>query len=727
MGDRVLITGVQEFVGRYLAADWLAADPDALLLGLDAQPRSDASFPYRVTWGESTVPAPVPADLRCALATPRYRIETLDFLDVPMLVRRIREFRPTLVVHLYSAFRDDRPDRLFRRNVESTIALIEAIAGAGIDSPRLLLGSSGGVYGAQSARSLPLRETTRCRPVDLYSVSKRTSEQVARILCARHRIRSIWARIFNVTGPAGEERHFCEHVAAQAASIAASARAPILEVGNLESTRDFVDVRDVARALRLLALRGAAGERYNIARGEEVPIRFVLEECVRIAGIRDRIALRTHPERPIDIPRHYASVEKIRRLGFRPRIDLRQTLSDILDYYGSQVRPRACGQRRIEPDHGGCLRVVVPALHSYEVTIDPNSFAGLPRRLAVMFPESRMILLTDERVERLYTSMLRGDMESIGLRVSLVAIPEGEASKSTEVYRGLIRRLRREEFDRRAVLVNVGGGMVTDLGGFVAATYMRGVAYVNVPTTLLAQHDAAVGGKVAINTPWAKNFVGAFHHPHAVFVDPCLLATLSDRDMASGIAEAVKVAVTGDPDLFALLECEVDAIRRLREPEVLATLIRRAAARKIDLLSADPYETDLRRKLNLGHTFGHSLETELGYGSIRHGEAVACGVAVATEVARARGACDDASADRIRRLLARYDLPPRLPQARLRAACERLREIRLVRGCKLNFVLPTGVASVEIVDEIEPAEIEAAIEAVCSSMQSVRCSKERRP
>jgi 3-dehydroquinate synthase len=250
---------------------------------------------------------------------------------------------------------------------------------------------------------------------------------------------------------------------------------------------------------------------------------------------------------------------------------------------------------------------------------------------------------------------------------------------------------------------------------------MRGVAYVNVPTTLLAQHDAAVGGKVAVNTAFAKNFVGAFHHPRAVFADPATLATLDERHIAAGIAEAIKVALCGNEALFCLLEEGVLAIRQWRDARVLGEVVRRATRKKIELLAPDPYEHDLRRALNLGHSFGHPLETELAYTGILHGEAVGFGLAVAVEVARARRVCPDEAAERILALLADYGLPPRVPRGRLLAACARMAEVRLVRGRALHYVLPVGVARVEIVPQVGDDEIRAALDAIAWHPRLGRC------
>jgi 3-dehydroquinate synthase len=327
-----------------------------------------------------------------------------------------------------------------------------------------------------------------------------------------------------------------------------------------------------------------------------------------------------------------------------------------------------------------------------------------------------MALVTDTRVWQLYGRELLGRLRAAGVEVEPVLVPEGERSKSPEQYLVVVEELHRARFDRRGLLVNLGGGLVTDLGGFVAATYMRGVDYINVPTTLLAQHDSAIGGKVAVNTNWgAKNFLGAFHHPRAVFCDPRVLRTLSPRALAAGIAEAIKVALCGEPELFRLLEGSAVAIKA-GEPELLARVVRLAAARKAALLAPDPYEVDLRRVLNLGHTFAHALEAELGYEEVLHGEAVAFGIALATAVALERGHCPRADAIRIISLLRAYDALPEVPRPRLLSALRRLDDIRLVRANRLNYVIPVGVHGVRVLAEVGDDEFRRALDRLGSEL-----------
>ncbi|MCB9881961.1 MAG: 3-dehydroquinate synthase [Planctomycetes bacterium] len=321
----------------------------------------------------------------------------------------------------------------------------------------------------------------------------------------------------------------------------------------------------------------------------------------------------------------------------------------------------------------------------------------------------RVVVLTDDRVRALHAEDLVARFAERGLEASMIVVDEGERSKSFARWLAILERMHDLGFGRRDLLVNVGGGLVCDLGGFCAASYMRGVSYVNVPTTLLAQHDAAIGGKVAVNAPWAKNFVGAFHQPQAVYCDATFLETLSRRDLAAGIAEALKVAIIADVDLFELIEREVFAILDDRAPEILRRVVRRCVSRKLELLEHDPFEMDLRRVLNFGHAYGHALETELEYEGLLHGEAVAQGMWLASVVAHRRGVLEQRSLRRIVGLLERCELALRIPMRARRAALERLSSIRLVRGGDLNYVLPHAIGSVEIVAEVPIEELERAL------------------
>ncbi|HET6201313.1 MAG TPA: 3-dehydroquinate synthase [Planctomycetota bacterium] len=323
---------------------------------------------------------------------------------------------------------------------------------------------------------------------------------------------------------------------------------------------------------------------------------------------------------------------------------------------------------------------------------------------------SRVAVLTDSRVEALHARPLLRSLARAGLDARVVAVPPGERSKSLPTLERVLARMHRLGVDRRTTLLCLGGGVICDLGGFAASAYMRGVPYVNLPTTLVAQLDAALGGKVAVNTPEAKNLIGAFHQPRAVLIDPSLLRTLPPRDLRAGFGEGIKVAILGSRPLFERIEGDREALLG-RDADALAWTIGEAARVKMRLVEADPYEADLRRALNLGHAIAHALETDRHYRGIRHGEAVAFGIATTTELARRRGLVAAADAERILSLLEAYRLPTHLARLEVPSLLRRLRSIRMVRGGRLLFVVPAGIGRVTILEDVKDAELGSALAA----------------
>ncbi len=736
----VLVTGAQGFIGRYTVATWLAADPAVHVVGLGRSARVPDRFTHPVTWGHTGVPAPLTAELAAAEADHRYRYVPADLSDTPLVTELLGRLRPDVIIHLAASLRDEPPQQLVRVNVGALVSLIESIVGSGIDPPRLVLGSSGSVYGNVADRPLPLREDMECRPIDPYSVSKRAAEDMARILAAQHRLDVVEARIFNPVGPGQDERHLCGRLAQQVAAIVAGQSTPEITVGPLHTTRDYIDVRDTASALRALALRGEPGTTYNVATGIESSGDAILSELISLAGLD--VALRTKdvPARAADMERHVADVTRLHGLGWAPLWDLPTSLEATLRYYLDELDPASSGA----PDRTNASDAGTPSggtnqsggttpsggataiLRQPTVTLCPDRSvrcavdvgAGLldelPELLTTVVGPSRLAMLSDARVLDLHGHRVVDALRGAGWDVRVVEVPEGEQAKTLAEFERVIGELHIAGIDRRSVIVNFGGGAITDLGGYVAASYLRGIGYVNVPTTLLGQHDSGIGGKVAVNAPWAKNFIGAFHHPLAVICDPTVLATLAVRDLRCGVAESIKVAICGAPGLFELLESSVDEVLRA-DPTVLAQIVQRSAAHKIELLRPDPYEVDLRRVLNLGHTFGHALEVDVDHSELRHGEAVAFGMVVATRVALELGVCAPHEAARILDLIDRYGLLPPVNPDALPAALDRIDSIRLVRGGRLNFVLPTSTRSAKIYAELADGVLERAVDSVIES------------
>jgi 3-dehydroquinate synthase len=324
----------------------------------------------------------------------------------------------------------------------------------------------------------------------------------------------------------------------------------------------------------------------------------------------------------------------------------------------------------------------------------------------------RVAMVTDRTVATIHAEQLAFRLRGAGLDVAMTSFPAGEASKTLPTATRLLDWLAGTSVARRDVVLAVGGGVVIDTVGWVASAYMRGVPYINVPTTLLGQVDAALGGKVAVDHPSAKNLIGAFYQPKAVVSNTTFLSTLDVRHVAAGLAEAIKKGVIGSPELFELIERVADQALA-RDPVALMDVVRAASVVKCELVSYDPYELDLRRPLNFGHTVGHAVETVTGYGPVLHGEAVAFGMAVAAQIAVTRGMLDPRLRARIVTLLRRVGLPTRPDDlgARIDPAdvVSALEQIRKIRDSRIRFVLPVDLGVTVIADDVTDDEVHRAI------------------
>ena len=301
--------------------------------------------------------------------------------------------------------------------------------------------------------------------------------------------------------------------------------------------------------------------------------------------------------------------------------------------------------------------VTVDTGHSrYDILIgpglwaEPGAWAGLP-------PAAQAVIVSNTTVAPLYAARVAGALQAAGYRrVSQVVLPDGEAHKDWPTLNLIFDHLLAQGCDRKTVLFALGGGVVGDITGFAAASYMRGVPFVQLPTTLLAQVDSSVGGKTAINHPAGKNMIGAFYQPQRVLCDLDTLATLPDRELSAGLAEVIKYGPIADMAFFDWIEAHVDALRA-RDPAALAHAVRRSCEIKAQVVGADEKEAGLRATLNFGHTFGHAIEAGLGYGEWLHGEAVGCGMVMAADLSVRLGLVPAAFAQRLERLIARAGLP----------------------------------------------------------------------
>lgn len=726
--QRIFITNAQGFIERYLIGCVLQQYPQITVLGVGRSRQQQHCFSHTVSRDGIQVQAPLPQALSTIDLCPNYSYRPVDTQDKGSLRSILSEFQPDLVIHLGTSSPDSRSadgfsNTVLTNTVNAAIVLLEAIAECQLNPAKILLGSTNAVYGTPAI--VPIPEDAPLMPVDLYGASARATEEMTRLFAALHHLPVVWARLFQVLGPGQSEDSIIGTCLQQIMDPAATLAT--LPTASFPATQDFIDVRDVAKALLLLAKDGQDGQIYNVGSGQEIPIEQAFQQALSLNQLsQEDVTSRYLMTQPGEVKqsgftsRSCAEISRLSQLGFSPQYSLQQSLNDILHYYYdlnslNSASLNGLVSPQIRQDESVSLlplNVQVEETHTYPVLVSTGLLDELPSHITRLFPDSKVVILTDERVQQLYGKKLLQRFTEAGISANMVLLAEGESAKRMESYHTLIQELYRLRFDRRAVLVCLGGGVVSDVGGFVAATYMRGVAYVNVPTTLLAQNDAAIGGKVAVNMPWAKNFVGAFHHPKAVFCDPQVLATQDERNLAAGIAESIKVAICGDSDLFTLLEQNAQRVLKDRDPSALGQIVHASAHRKIVLLHPDPYEVDLRRVLNLGHSFGHALEVEMEFEGLLHGEAVAWGLVVATTISVMRGICSKLDADRIYALLLSYGLPPQLKKERLHKTCQRLQEIRLVRGQRLHFVLPTSISTVQIVPELEEGEIDQALEII---------------
>ena len=308
---------------------------------------------------------------------------------------------------------------------------------------------------------------------------------------------------------------------------------------------------------------------------------------------------------------------------------------------------------------------------------------------------SVVAVVTNPTVCAFYYPVVRDSLLCSGFTVHLIEIPDGEGYKNVETLNVIYDRCVEFGLDRGASILALGGGVVGDMAGFAAATYLRGIPFVQVPTTLLAQVDSSVGGKTGVNHPLGKNLIGAFYQPRLVFIDVAVLSTLPEPEFTSGLAEIVKYGVVLDRELFTYIETHGDRLME-RDYDTLLHVIRRSCAIKSSVVEKDERESGLRAVLNYGHTLGHAVETLAGYGHYKHGEAVAIGMVQAARFSERSGYCRNEDTKRIVALLKRLGLPVELPKFSISEYSEALLHDKKVREGGLNFVFNKGIGDFHI-------------------------------
>ncbi len=346
---------------------------------------------------------------------------------------------------------------------------------------------------------------------------------------------------------------------------------------------------------------------------------------------------------------------------------------------------------------------------SYDIEIGSGNLLTAVKLCDAESDDAHTIIITDSNVAPLYADPLIKALEELGSDVTSLEVDAGEASKAPEVAMSLWEELLDAGSDRKSIVVALGGGVVGDLAGFVAATFARGLRFVQIPTTLLAQVDSSVGGKVGVNLPNGKNMIGAFWQPRGVVVDVDVLKTLPDREYRAGLAEVVKYGVIQDAEFFAYLEANVDAINA-HDAQVLTHIVQRCCRLKADVVEQDERETTgLRAILNYGHTFGHALEAATGYETLLHGEAVAIGMICAARLAERMGRVDAAFAARQRALFEALGLEVDMPEVDHDELVELMYHDKKVERGRLRFVLPTRIGHVEVVGDVKNDDVLAAL------------------
>jgi 3-dehydroquinate synthase len=360
----------------------------------------------------------------------------------------------------------------------------------------------------------------------------------------------------------------------------------------------------------------------------------------------------------------------------------------------------------------------MPSVHvnlgprSYNIEIGSGNLGEAHRLCDADQDDAHVVLITDANIDdeqREYVDRVTDPMAEQGCEVDILVVKAGEQSKCPEVAVELWENMLDEGTDRQSVVVALGGGVVGDLAGFVAATFGRGLRFVQIPTTLLAQVDSSVGGKVGINLPGGKNMVGAFWQPRGVLIDVDVLATLPDRQYRAGLAEVVKYGVIQDADFFAYLEAHVDAINA-HDAGVLTHIVERCCRLKADVVEQDEREeTGLRSILNYGHTFCHAFEAATGYEELLHGEGVAIGMMCAARLAQRRGRVDAAFVARQKKLLEALGLPLAVPDVDHDELIDLMYRDKKVERGRLRFVLPTRMGHVELVRDVTTEDVEAVL------------------
>lgn len=344
---------------------------------------------------------------------------------------------------------------------------------------------------------------------------------------------------------------------------------------------------------------------------------------------------------------------------------------------------------------------------SYPIHVGPGLLAK-PELITERLPQDKVAIVTNATLAPLYLASLSRTLEARGVGVVSVVLPDGESYKTWETLNRILDALIDNRCERKTTLLALGGGVVGDLAGFAAAVYQRGVPYIQIPTTLLAQVDSAVGGKTGINHPHGKNMIGAFYQPLAVIADTDTLATLPERELAAGVAEVIKYGLIRDAAFFGWLEDNVERLMA-RQPEALAHAIERSCRIKADIVALDEREAGLRALLNYGHTFGHAIEAGLNFGVWLHGEAVAAGMVIGACLSQRMGLIARHDVARIIDLLKRARLPVVAPDFGVDRYLELMGHDKKVESGRIRFVLLKRIGEALVTNDVPSAALDEVL------------------
>ncbi len=348
--------------------------------------------------------------------------------------------------------------------------------------------------------------------------------------------------------------------------------------------------------------------------------------------------------------------------------------------------------------------------YSYEILIEGGLLNKLPLELKSNPIANNYVIISDTNVGKLYGKQLLKDFQTKNIKSNLILFPAGEASKNRKTKERIENRMISLALRRDTCIIALGGGVVGDLAGFVAATYMRGISYIHIPTTLVAQADSSIGGKVAVNTEYAKNSIGAFHQPKKIIIDPNLLKSLPKNELINGLAEVIKHAVIKDRNFFNFIEKNINSILSY-DLKVLKKIIKTSCEIKASIVSQDEKEKGIRKFLNYGHTIGHAIESALGY-KISHGQAISIGMSYAAKLSAKMGYLHEGSVIRQNNLLEYIGLPHRLSHHKLkpRDVLKFIQYDKKIINAKINFILLKSLGDVFISDEVTLDDIKSILE-----------------